>query len=215
MSPTVKKKIMKIKQFIALSLVTVMTISMFVPSAYAQDGGWQSSYQLEATGKYAEAMAVIDSISVNGSDAELKVLRRGWLLYLSGRFDESIREYRLAVDRNSKSIDARLGLTLPLLAAKRWREAEQGAKAALDLAPGNYTALVRMAVAQEAQRDWPAMMKTSVNLVSSYPTDATAYVYLARANAWLGRNEDAATAYSAVLARYPGHLEAKAYLAKK
>ena len=210
---------MTIKQLINRPLITsllkVAVISSSVSSAYAQDSGWQSSYQMETAGKYVEAMAAIDTIPVNSIDAELKVLRRGWLLYLTGRFDESIREYRLAIDRNSKSIDARLGLTLPLLSAKRWREAEQAARTALDLAPGNYTALVRMAVAQEGQRDWPSMMKTSVSLVSGYPTDATAYVYLARANAWLGRNEDAASAYSSVLARYPGHLEAKAYLAKK
>ena len=204
-----------ILQSLVASLLAVVAISSSMPSAYAQDGGWQNSYQLETAGKYVEAMAAIDTIPVNSIDAELKVLRRGWLLYLTGRFDESIREYRLAIDRNSKSIDARLGLTLPLLAAKRWREAEQASKAALDLAPGNYTALVRMAVAQEGQRDWPNMMKTSVSLVSGYPTDATAYVYLARANAWLGRNEDAASAYNSVLARYPGHLEAKAYLVKK
>ena len=148
---------MHIKKLIArslfTSLLTVASISTSLIPAYAQDGVWQNSYQLETAGKYAEAMAVIDSISVNSSDAEFKLLRRGWLFYLNGRFDESIREYRLAIDRNSKSIDARLGLTLPLLSAKRWREAEQAARTALDLAPGNYTALVRMAVAQEGQRD--------------------------------------------------------------
>ncbi len=204
-----------IVQPLLTSLLTVATISTSLLPAYAQDGGWQSSYQLEAAGKYAEAMAVIDSISVSGSDAEFKLLRRGWLLYLNGRLDESIREYRLAVDRNSKSVDARLGLTWPLLAAKRWREAEQVARAALDLAPINSTALIRMAMAQEGQLDWPAMMKTSGLLVSSFPSNATGYVYLARANAGLGRNADAATAYSSVLVRFPGHLEATAYLAKK
>lgn len=210
---------MHIKKLIArslfTSLLTVASISTSLIPAYAQDGVWQNSYQLETAGKYAEAMAVIDSISVNSSDAEFKLLRRGWLFYLNGRFDESIREYRLAIDRNSKSIDARLGLTLPLLAAQRWREAEQVARAALDLAPINSTALVRMAMAQEGQRDWPAMIKTSASLVSSFPSNATGYVYLARAYAWLGRNEDAATAYSSVLVRFPGHLEATAYLAKK
>ena len=210
---------MHIKKLIArslfTSLLTVASISTSLIPAYAQDGVWKNSYQLETAGKYAEAMAVIDSISVNSSDAEFKLLRRGWLFYLNGRFDESIREYRLAIDRNSKSIDARLGLTLPLLAAQRWREAEQVARAALDLAPINSTALVRMAMAQEGQRDWPAMIKTSASLVSSFPSNATGYVYLARAYAWLGRNEDAATAYSSVLVRLPGHLEATAYLAKK
>lgn len=191
----------------------VIALSAF--SATAQEAAWQNSYSLEAAGKYAEAITALDGVSVNGPEAELKLIRRGWLFYLPGRFDESIREYRLAMERNSRSVDARLGVTLPLLAAKRWREAEQSARTALEMAPGNYTALVRLAVAQEGLRDWQAMAKTGATLVSLYNSDATAHVYMARANAWLGKRDDALASYSAVLARYPGHLEAKAYLDKK
>ena len=183
--------------------------------AIAQEAAWQRSYQLEAAGKYAEAMAAIDAVPVNGPEAELRLLRRGWLQYLPGNFDESIREYRLAIERNSRSVDARLGVILPLLAAKRWREAEQAAQAALTLAPNNYTALLRLVIALEAQQDWAIMAKTAANMVTSYPSDASAYVYLARANAWLGKRDEAVAAYSAAVSRYPGHVEAKAYLAKK
>lgn len=183
--------------------------------ATAQESVWQNSYQLESAGKYTEALNAIDGVAANGADAELKLLRRGWLYYLPGRFDESIREYRLAVERNPKSIDARLGLTLPLLAAKRWREAEQAARTVLELVPNSYAGQVRLATAQEGQQDWNGMLKTANALVTSFPSDATAFVYLARANAWLGKRSEAVAAYQAVLARYPGHLEAKAYIEKK
>lgn len=190
-------------------------VALSVLTATAQEAAWQSSYSLEAAGKYAEAISAIDSVSVNGPEAELKLIRRGWLFYLPGRFDESIREYRLAMERNSRSVDARLGVILPLLAAKRWREAEQSARTALEMAPGNYTALIRLAVAQEGLRDWQAMARTGAILVALYNSDATAHVYTARANAWLGKRDDALVSYSAVLARYPGHLEARAYIDKK
>jgi predicted Zn-dependent protease len=190
-------------------------IALAATPAFAQEAAWQSSYQLETAGKYNEAIAAIDPVQANGADAELKLLRRGWLYYLPGNFNESIREYRLAIERNGKSIDARLGVILPLLAQKRWREAEQSARAVLDLAPNNYLGLLRLAVAQEAQRDWPAMAKTTATLVAAYPSDATAYIYLARANAWLNKRDEAVAAYLAVLSRYPGQLEAKAYLEKK
>jgi len=198
------------------SLVVFLLGVVFIPtSVMAQQALWQNSYQLETAGKYAEALAAIDTIPANGPDAELKLLRRGWLYYLPGNFNESIREYRLAIDRNGRSIDARLGLTLPLLAAKRWREAEQSARAALDISPNNYTALLRLAIAQEGQSDWAGMAKTAALLTSGYTTDASAYVYAARAAAWLGKRDEAIAAYTAVLARYPGHLEAKAYIEKK
>jgi tetratricopeptide (TPR) repeat protein len=193
----------------------VAAIALSALPAMAQDAAWQNSYALEAAGKYTEAIAAIDSVPVNGPEAELKLIRRGWLFYLPGRFDEAIREYRLAMERNSRSVDARLGVTLPLLAAKRWREAEQSARSALEMVPGNYTALIRLAVAQEGQRDWQGMARTGATLVSLYNSDATAHVYMARANAWLGKRDDALASYNAVLARYPGHLEAKAYIDKK
>jgi tetratricopeptide (TPR) repeat protein len=200
------------RKFLAPVLIAA---AMVQAPVMAQEAAWQNSYQLEAAGKYVEAMAAIDAVPANGPEAELKLLRRGWLFYMPGKFDESIREYRLAMDRNPRSVDARLGVTLPLLAAKRWREAEQSARAALEISPFNYTGLLRLAIAQEGQQDWQGMLKTATTLAFSYTTDATAQVYLARANAWLGKRPEAVAAYTAVLARFPGHLEAKAYIDKK
>ncbi len=181
----------------------------------AQEADWKTSYELEAAGKYIEAISALDRVPANGPDAELKVIRRGWLYYMVGNFNDSIREYRLAIERNNKAIDSRLGVILPLLAQKRWREAEQNARSVLEMAPNNYTALIRLTVAQEGQRDWTAMLKTASTLVSLYPTDATAQIYLARANAWMFKREEAAAAYAAVLVRFPANFEARAYLERK
>jgi tetratricopeptide (TPR) repeat protein len=203
---------MKIRALLAV-LTTALTLS--TTSVLAQEALWKNSYQLETAGKYSEAMAAIDPVAANSPDAELKAMRRGWLYYLLGSFNDAIREYRLAIDRNGRSIDARLGVILPLMAQKRWREAEQSAQAVLDMAPNNYTALLRLCIAQEGLHDWTAMAKTAATLVASYPSDSSAYVYLARANAWQLKREQAVAAYTAVLSRYPGHLEARAYLEKK
>ena len=197
------------------STLLAIAAATILQSASAQESVWQNSYQFESAGKYSEAIFAMETVAANSPDAELKLLRRGWLFYQTGKFDESIREYRLALERNSRSIDARLGIMLPMLASKRWREAEQVARAVLELAPHNYTASVRLAIAQEGLQDWAALTKTATTLVADYPSDATAYTYLARANAWLGKRPEALAAYSAVLARYPTHLEAKAYIDKK
>jgi tetratricopeptide (TPR) repeat protein len=197
-------------------LITLLSALVLSPAAKcAQESAWQNSYKLEASGKYSEAITAIDSVAANGADAELKSLRRGWLYYLQGNYSEAIREYRYSVERNKQSVDARLGITLPMLAQKRWREAEQNARESLELAPNNYTGLLRLTLALEGQRDWGNMAKTATTLVNSYPTDATAYTYLARAYAWQGRRNEAVAAYSAVLSRYPGHLEAKAFVEQK
>jgi tetratricopeptide (TPR) repeat protein len=199
------------------TLLTAASAMLILSStaALAQESVWANSYKLEGEKKFNEAISAIDSVPANGPDAELKTLRRAWLYYSAGNYSESIREYRHGIERNSKSVDARLGVTLPLLAAKRWREAEQSARAVLDLAPNNYTALLRLTIALEAQSDWAAMHKTATTMVTAYPTDVTAYIYLARANLWLGKKSDGIAAYVAVLSRYPGQLEAKAYLDKR
>lgn len=204
-------KLLKVP-FLPLTASFVLAISS--ATALADESVWQSSYRLEAVGKYGQAIAAIDPVQVNSPDAEFKLLRRAWLFYLSGSFNESIREYRLAIERNSRSIDARLGILLPYFAEKRWREAEQNARAALELSPNNYLALLRLAIAQEGQRDWGAMEKTAVALVAGYPLDETAHVYLARSEAWLNKRNEAIAAYLAVLARSPENIEAKAYLEK-
>lgn len=190
------------------------TFLLSVPPVMAQEPNWQESYQFEAKGQYNKAIDAIESVPINGADAELKTLRNGWLYYLLGRYDESIREYRLAIERNGQSMDARLGVILPLLVQKRWREAEQSAQAALDLSPNNYYALLRLAMAREGQQDWVAMAETAEQLVTCYPSDMSAHLYLARAYARLQRRKEAFAAYQAVLVRAPGHLEAKAYLNK-
>jgi tetratricopeptide (TPR) repeat protein len=196
-------------------LLATILASISLTATFAQEAIWQQSYSLEAAGKFNDAITALDTVAANGSDAELKLLRRGWLLYYAGRFDESIREYRLAIDKNNRSIDARLGVTLPLLASKRWSEAEKAARAALDLAPNNYTGLLRMVVAQEAQQNWQEMFKTAKNMTEHYPTDVTSFIYLARSLAWMNKTAEAKAAYAAALTRYPGQVEAKAYIEKK
>ena len=202
------------KWFPLLSALSVLLVLPAAP-AQAQDDVWQNSYQLEAAGKYYDAIAAIDRVPANAPDAELKTLRRGWLYYLSGSPNESIREYRLAIERNSRSVDARVGITLPLLALKRWREAAQNARIALELAPNNYTALLRLAMALEGQHEWVTMAQTAATMVASYPSEVAAYVYLAHANVALKKRDDAIAAYTAVLVRDQGNLEARNYLGKK
>lgn len=201
------------------SFSTVLVFVALLPLASmrvcAQDSIWAYSYQLEASGQYLQAIAALDAITVNNRAAEYKLLRRGWLYFRAGAFNESIREYRLAIARNNKSVDARVALLLPLLAERRWQEAELGANHLLAFAPNNYLGLLRLAIAMEGQREWVGMLKTTVILINHYPSDVTAYIYHARANAWLGYREEATSAYAAVLVRQPGNLEARAYFAQQ
>jgi tetratricopeptide (TPR) repeat protein len=196
---------------LALLLAGLLTTSW----AYADnDAAWSNSYSLEASKKYAEALTALNAIPASGENAQLLLLRQGWLTYLQGQYNDSVKYYQEAMQQNPKSLDAVLGVTLPLLAQQRWQEAAVNAKQVLNSSPNQYTAYLRLIVAEEGARDWSAMKQHAEELTEHYPTDTSAFVYLARAYAWLGDKDAAKKAYNAVLTRLPKHYEATAYLAK-
>lgn len=183
---------------------------MAAASAWADESPWQKSYRLEAAGKYVEASAALDGANGN-TDADLALMRRGWLAYLQGRYNEAVDFYGRAIGKNPKSLEARNGVTLPLLAQQRWREAASHARQAIAESAWDYTAHLRLMVAEEGQRDWKTLAEHAEKVAEHYPSDATALVYLARAHAWMGNTRAAKEAYGRVLNRVPGHIEATGY----
>lgn len=176
------------------------------------DRVWQQSYALERQGKHAQAAAVLDPLLRSFPNNEFALMRRGWLEYLQGKHNESLRSYNQAITINAKSIEARLGQTLPLMAQKRWSEAESVARKVIELSAWDYTAHVRLLICEEAQKKWNDMARHAAEFSARYPGDATALVYLARAEAWQGNTKKAVAAYSQVLERAPVNAEASRYL---
>ncbi|MGD2167327.1 MAG: tetratricopeptide repeat protein [Gammaproteobacteria bacterium] len=177
-------------------------------------GQWAESYQYESQGDYAAAILAIAPIVEADPDHEFAVLRTAWLKYLLGDHNAAIRDYQRALEINDQSLEARLGLTLPLLAQRRWREAAAVSQEVLAAAPWNYYAHIRLLVAEEGQRQWQTLARHAATVAAHYPGDATALIYLARAQARQGNPEAARVAYQQVLERIPGHQEAAAFLAQ-
>ena len=184
-------------------------------AAQAAVDPWAESLRLEAQADYAAAVAALAPVLKADANNEFAYLRRGWLHYLQGKQGESLRDYERALAINPDSIDARLGLTLPLLAQKRWREAASHANRVLKVAPWNYYAHLRLMVSEEGERKWQTLARHAVEVHDRYPSDATVLVYLARAKAQLKDREAARSAYRKVLQRVPGHVEAMQYLIGK
>ncbi|MEO5327625.1 MAG: tetratricopeptide repeat protein [Magnetococcus sp. THC-1_WYH] len=190
---------------------TLPKVSSQVPATTAEL--FKRSYALETAGRYVEAAEVILPLhETRNGDQELVMLRLGWLNYLQGQHNVSIHYYRLALRTNGRSIDALLGITLPLLAQQRYRETAAFAGSVLELSHLNQTALQRMMVATEGQKQWENLLGYATTLASHYPTDTDALVYMARAHLWLNHKNLARDAYVKVLNRIPGHLEATAFL---
>lgn len=176
---------------------------------FADTDPWQESYRLESLYQYDAALNALNGIS---ADNELALLRKGWLNYLKGSHSKSIDFYNKAISRNEKSLDARLGIILPLMAQQRWREAASSANKVLEVAPWNYHAHVRLMVTQEALKQWPELQKHAQAVTQRYPTDVDAHVFLARSYRQLGNDNAASQSYQKVLELVPTNFEAKQFV---
>lgn len=194
------------------SYKTLLCAALLAFSAGSLADVWSQSYTLEAVGKYDDAARLFDPVLKKEPGNEFARLRRAWLHYLAGDYNDSQSDYKNALETNPQSLDAQIGLALPLLAQQRWKEAAIVARQALEVAPWNYFAHLRLMVAEEGQRDWQALRDHCDRLHQRYPSDATILVYRARARYWLGDLQGAREDYLQVLQRIPGHFEAQQFL---
>lgn len=204
---------MKRMQFYGFLISLVATLA--AQNALAQSDltvAWQDSYKQEAEGKYRQAVASIELILRESPTHEFALMRRAWLNYLQGQHNDALDDYSRILAINPKSIEARQGMTLTLMAQKRWREAALEAHRAIAISAWDYTSHLRMMICEEAEHQWEDLERHATALSAHYPADAAALVYLARAEAWQGNVKGARAAYAKVLERVPAHMEAGAYL---
>ena len=193
--------------------IVALVVFMFMPmTVLSEVNPWAESFRLEALTQYESAAKSLEKIIKDNPNNEFAILRHGWLNYLRGAHNESIRDYQKALDINPESLDARLGLMLPLIAQQRWREVASHANKALQVAPWNYYAHVRLMISEEGEKKWDTLAKHATRVNQRYPSDPTVLVYLARANVWMKNDSAARRAYEQVLERVPGHIEAMQYL---
>jgi tetratricopeptide (TPR) repeat protein len=175
---------------------------------------WQTNYTLESTGQYALAVAGMDEVLRQTPTHQFALMRRAWLNYSQGRHNDALRDYNQILALNPKALDARLGLTLPLLAQQRWREAAVEANKVIAVSAWDYTAHIRLMICEEGEHKWETLTRHATELATRYPGDATVQVYLARSAAWQNDLPNARRAYLNVLQHLPEHIEANAYLKK-
>ncbi len=199
-----------------LFMAALMVLLAYQASSANEPEVWEESYALEASGHYKAAAALIEPlIQGDGDVTEYALLRYGWLNYLLRNYNDAVRSYEKALNQNPKSIDAHLGISLPLLAQQRWDESARHAKLVLRQSPWQFIAHQQLLVSEEGTRNWQLMRKHAQELAARYPAPATAWIYLARAEASLGNDAAAKSAYVRVLRRQPANIEARTYLYKE
>lgn len=203
---------MNIQPHFRLGWMLAFVVALGASPAQAEESDWARSYALEAKGEYEKAAALMASRMGGGEASEFATLRYAWLNYRQGNFNDAIDAYKKAMRLNTRSIDAKLGVMLPLMAQRRWREAARYGRTVLENAPQHYIAHVRLMACEEGLRQWEQLERHAEVVATWYPAAVDPWVYLARARAWQGREEAAKSAYRKVLQRMPAQLEALRYL---
>ncbi len=197
-----------IRATLAAALLGLAVAAPTVAQASEVSQLYQASYDLESVQDYAGALSRMDDIGRSGEDYVFH-LRRGWLLYLLGRYADSAEAYQAAVQAKPGSIESRQGLVLPLMALKRWTDARTACEALLAISPDDYRGNSRLAHVLYSMGRYEEAATLYARVLEHYPSDVEMQAGLGWAQLKLGDSAGATHTFSAVLRLAPSHVSAK------
>lgn len=168
---------------------------------YARNDFYATSYARESEGEYQQAIkAMLDNYDENDY---LINLRLGWLNYLNGFFTESITYYQRALSLSPLSIEARLGIVLPLAGQGEWNKIATNYREILKLDPHHYTANYRLAAIHYGREQYREAAAILSPLINHYPADYDTVLLSAWNELALGKKSNARLLFQRALELSP------------
>jgi tetratricopeptide (TPR) repeat protein len=201
-----KKRISNLSFLIVLGaglLGTSVAFGAEVPDLY------RASYQAEARGDYAGALGRLREIRKAAGVSYFASLRTGWLAYLASDLTTAEANYRDAIAAKPKAIEAKIGLTLVLFVAQKWRPLEAACKQVLAENDKNPTVRARLAAAYYNLGNFPDAAAGYRKLVEEYPGELDYQTGLGWALLRLGKREEAQKIFGFVLSVSPDNPNAR------
>jgi tetratricopeptide (TPR) repeat protein len=198
------------KKICILTLIMWMAL-LSVASAAAGESIpqiYQQSYNEEAKGNYPEAILVLHRAERAGDSSYLFQLRMGWLNYLAGKYPESVNSYRKALIKGKDSIEAKLGLMLPLMAQSKWTDAEKVGKEIIAVDNFSYLANSRLAFIYYNLKLFKDAESYYRKVLNYYPGDMEMQTGLGWSLLQQGKKEAAQKVFAEVLFYAPNQVSA-------
>jgi tetratricopeptide (TPR) repeat protein len=180
-----------------------------VPDMYRQ------SYVMEAKGDYSGALGRMEEIRKRSGDSYFVSLRTGWLNYLAGSFEAAEARYRDAITSKPSAVEAKIGLTLVLYVAQRWKALETACKQVLSDDPKHPTVRARLAASYYNLGNYPDAAAIYRKLMDSFPAELDYQTGYAWALLRMGKRDEAHKYFQAVLAVSPDNPNALQGMAMK
>lgn len=187
-------------------------LALAAATAWAQGASpdlYRQSYTLEAKGDINGALALMKRIGTESRPDYVYELRTGWLLYLAARHGESVAAYQRAITLEPDAVEPRLGVMLPLMADRRWKEAERYGAAVLAAAPGESTAQARVAYIHYILGQYDRAESDYRKALRAWPANVELRAGLGWSLLKQGKTRDARAEFDKVLSIAPDHASAK------
>jgi tetratricopeptide (TPR) repeat protein len=175
---------------------------------------YKQSYFYEKIGDYKDAIRVLMPIYKAYPYGYTINLRLGWLYYLWGKYENSKFHYRRAISAIPSSVEAKLGLSLPLMAQERWKDVEMLMYQIIATDYYNYYANLRLCSALEHQKKYSMELYIARKMLAIYPTSVPFLVFLGKSYYHLGNLKAAYETFRNVLILDPENNTAKDFLKK-
>ena len=170
---------------------------------------FNASLTHEAKDEYVDALKEMEAIPADAKNDYAVLLRLGWVEYLNRKYDLSEKYYRQAVMASYTSIEALLGLTLPLAAKQDWAEVETCYQKVLSIDPENYTAQLRLGQIYLNRGDYSGAAGHLASVLEHYPANYEAVLSSAWNDYGLGRKDEARKLFERALMLSPGDTSAQ------
>jgi tetratricopeptide (TPR) repeat protein len=158
---------------------------------------FQASYLMEEEGNYQVAISELEKVYQGGS-YEIN-LRLGWLHYLAGLFPESVEYYEKCIRLKPLSIEARLGIALPLSSLGNWTQVEKVYQEILEIDPESSLVNYRMGLIHYNREDYQQAFWYFEKVVNHYPFDYDSVIMLGWSAYQLGKTREAKVLFQKAL----------------
>lgn len=171
-------KEIEMKKYMIISVVLISAIFIFLSVTVNSQVGddkvksFNESIRFENEGKYDQAISPLTKIYSANKEDHLINIRLGWLYYQKKDYTKSKEYYRNSITLNTSSIEAKLGLTLPLSALNEWDEIKKIYFEIINIDSKNYTANLRLGQIYLANADY---MNAKKYLEVAYKHYSTSY----------------------------------------
>jgi len=201
-----------VKKFlISILLLPLLTFSLSYNDILK---AYEKSYFYERIGDYKDAIRVLMPVYKEYPLGYTINLRLGWLYYLWGKYENSIFHYRRAVSAIPTSAEAKLGLSLPLMAQERWQDVEVLMYQIIATDYYNYYANLRLCTALDKQGKYYLEMVIARKMLALYPTSVPFLIALGRAYYNLKEYKTALEIFKNALVLDPENNTIKDYIKK-